>query len=45
MLPQINIEVKDYFIKLGKKTTAALENWFEFCPNGHMGAICFGVNH
>lgn len=33
------IEVKDYFLKLGKKTTTALENiGYELCPNGHMAS-------
>lgn len=33
------IEVKDYFLKLGKKTTAVLEKiGYELCPNGHMGS-------
>jgi CBS domain-containing protein len=33
------IEVKDYFLKLGKKTTAILENvGYTLCPNGHMGS-------
>lgn len=32
-------EVKDYFLKLGKKTTATLEKiGYELCPNGHMGS-------
>ncbi|HRL70621.1 MAG TPA: DUF294 nucleotidyltransferase-like domain-containing protein [Flavobacterium sp.] len=32
-------EVKDYFLKLGKKTTAILEKiGYELCPNGHMGS-------
>ncbi|MGO4906383.1 DUF294 nucleotidyltransferase-like domain-containing protein [Flavobacterium sp. W20_MBD1_R3] len=32
-------EVKDYFIKLAKKTTATLEKiGYELCPNGHMGS-------
>lgn len=32
-------EVKDYFLKLGKRTTAVLENvGYELCPNGHMGS-------
>ena len=32
-------EVKDYFLKLGKKTTAILEKiGSELCPNGHMGS-------
>ncbi|HJS01311.1 MAG TPA: DUF294 nucleotidyltransferase-like domain-containing protein [Flavobacterium sp.] len=33
------IEVKDYFLKLGKKTTTVLEKiGYELCPNGHMGS-------
>jgi CBS domain-containing protein len=33
------IEVKDYFLKLGKKTTAILEKiGYQLCPNGHMGS-------
>lgn len=33
------IEVKDYFLKLGKKTTATLEKiGYELCPYGHMGS-------
>lgn len=33
------IEIKDYFLKLGKKTTAVLEKiGYELCPNGHMGS-------
>ena len=32
-------EVKDYFLKLGKRTTATLEKiGYELCPNGHMGS-------
>ena len=32
-------DVKDYFLKLGKRTTAILEKvGYEFCPNGHMGS-------
>ena len=32
-------EVKDYFLKLGKKTTDILEKiGYELCPNGHMGS-------
>ncbi|WP_281335897.1 DUF294 nucleotidyltransferase-like domain-containing protein [Flavobacterium eburneipallidum] len=32
-------DVKDYFLKLGKRTTATLEKiGFEACPNGHMGS-------
>ncbi|MEO8255335.1 MAG: DUF294 nucleotidyltransferase-like domain-containing protein, partial [Flavobacterium sp.] len=33
------IEVKDYFLKLGKKTTTTLEKiGYELCPNGHMAS-------
>lgn len=32
-------EVKDYFLKLGKRTTSTLEKiGYELCPNGHMGS-------
>lgn len=32
-------EVKDYFLKLGKRTTATLEKvGYELCPYGHMGS-------
>jgi CBS domain-containing protein len=32
-------DVKDYFLKLGKKTTATLEKiGYSSCPNGHMGS-------
>jgi CBS domain-containing protein len=32
-------DVKDYFLKLGKKTTATLEKiGYELCSNGHMGS-------
>jgi CBS domain-containing protein len=32
-------DVKDYFLKLGKRTTAILEKvGYEYCPNGHMGS-------
>jgi CBS domain-containing protein len=32
-------EVKDYFLKLGKRTTAILEKvGYELCQNGHMGS-------
>ncbi len=32
-------DVKDYFLKLGKRTTAILEKvGYEPCPNGHMGS-------
>ncbi|MFA9189263.1 DUF294 nucleotidyltransferase-like domain-containing protein [Flavobacterium sp. FBOR7N2.3] len=33
------IEVKDYFLKLGKKTTTLLETiGYELCPHGHMAS-------
>ena len=32
-------DVKDYFLKLGKRTTVILEKvGYGFCPNGHMGS-------
>ncbi len=32
-------DVRDYFLKLGKKTTATLEKiGYEFCPNGHVAS-------
>jgi len=32
-------DVRDYFLKLAKKTTATLEKvGYELCPNGHMGS-------
>jgi len=32
-------DVKDYFLKLGKRTTSILEKvGYELCPNGHMGS-------
>ncbi|WP_426091250.1 DUF294 nucleotidyltransferase-like domain-containing protein [Flavobacterium sp. DSR3-2] len=32
-------EVKDYFLKLGKRITSTLEKiGYELCPNGHMGS-------
>jgi CBS domain-containing protein len=32
-------DVKDYFLKLSKKTTSILEKiGYQFCPNGHMGS-------
>jgi len=32
-------DVKDYFLKLGKRTTAILEKaGYEYCPYGHMGS-------
>lgn len=32
-------DVKDYFLKLGKRTTTTLEKiGYELCPNGHMGS-------
>jgi CBS domain-containing protein len=37
--PEKYREVKDYFLRLGKKTTATLEKvGYEPCPNGHMGS-------
>ncbi|MFV5689966.1 DUF294 nucleotidyltransferase-like domain-containing protein [Flavobacterium sp. ZT3R25] len=32
-------DVKDYFLKLAKRTTGTLEKiGYEYCPNGHMGS-------
>jgi CBS domain-containing protein len=37
--PEKYREVKDYFLRLGKKTTATLKKvGYELCPNGHMGS-------
>ncbi|MBC5863022.1 DUF294 nucleotidyltransferase-like domain-containing protein [Flavobacterium turcicum] len=37
--PEKYRDVKDYFVRLGKKTTATLEKiGFDYCPNGHMGS-------
>ncbi len=37
--PEKYRDVKDYFIKLGKRATAILEKvGYEFCPNGHMAS-------
>jgi len=37
--PEKYRDVRDYFLKLGKKTTANLEKiGYELCPNGHMGS-------
>lgn len=37
--PEKYREVKDYFLRLGKKTTTTLERvGYERCPNGHMGS-------
>lgn len=37
--PEKYRDVKDYFIKLAKRTTAILEKvGYQFCPNGHMGS-------
>ncbi len=39
-------DVKDYFLKLGKRTTSILEKvGYELCSNGHMGSSMLGVNH
>jgi CBS domain-containing protein len=39
VLPNNYRDVKDYFLKLGKKTTATLEKiGYELCPNGHMAS-------
>ena len=39
VLPNNYRDVKDYFLKLGKKTTTTLEKvGYELCPNGHMGS-------
>ncbi len=35
-------DVKDYFLKLAKRTTIALEKvGYDFCPNGHMASNLF----
>ncbi|HEY6142685.1 MAG TPA: DUF294 nucleotidyltransferase-like domain-containing protein [Flavobacterium sp.] len=32
-------DIKDYFLRLGRRTTATLEKiGYELCPNGHMGS-------
>ena len=37
--PEKYRDVKDYFLKLGKRTTTILEKvGYELCPNGHMGS-------
>ena len=37
--PEKYREVKDYFLKLGRRTTVTLEKvGYAFCPNGHMGS-------
>ncbi|KAF2513825.1 DUF294 nucleotidyltransferase-like domain-containing protein [Flavobacterium foetidum] len=37
--PEKYREVKDYFLRLAKRTTAILEKvGYEYCPNGHMGS-------
>nr|WP_294931314.1 DUF294 nucleotidyltransferase-like domain-containing protein [uncultured Flavobacterium sp.] len=37
--PEKYREVKDYFLRLAKRTTSLLEKvGYEFCPNGHMGS-------
>jgi CBS domain-containing protein len=39
VLPDKYRDVRDYFLKLGKKTTAILEKvGYELCPNGHMAS-------
>ncbi|WP_264564176.1 DUF294 nucleotidyltransferase-like domain-containing protein [Flavobacterium sp. N3904] len=39
VLPDKYRDVRDYFLKLGKKTTQTLEKTgYELCPNGHMGS-------
>lgn len=39
VIPDKYRDVKDYFLKLGKKTTVTLEKiGYELCPNGHMGS-------
>ncbi|WP_348824767.1 DUF294 nucleotidyltransferase-like domain-containing protein [Flavobacterium aestuarii] len=39
VLPDKYRDVRDYFLKLGKRTTATLEKvGYEFCPNGHMAS-------
>lgn len=39
VLPNNYRDVKDYFLKLGKKTTTTLENiGYGLCPNGHMAS-------
>ncbi|PBJ15748.1 DUF294 nucleotidyltransferase-like domain-containing protein [Flavobacterium sp. ACN6] len=37
--PEKYREVKDYFLRLAKRTTSVLEKvGYEYCPNGHMGS-------
>ncbi|CAM3695921.1 DUF294 nucleotidyltransferase-like domain-containing protein [Flavobacterium chungbukense] len=37
--PEKYREVKDYFLRLAKRTTSILEKvGYEYCPNGHMGS-------
>jgi CBS domain-containing protein len=39
VLPDKYRDVRDYFLKLAKKTTLTLERTgYELCPNGHMGS-------
>ncbi len=39
VLPDKYRDVRDYFLKLGKKTTLTLEKTgYELCPNGHMAS-------
>lgn len=39
VLPDKYRDVRDYFVKLGRKTTATLEKvGYELCPNGHMAS-------
>jgi CBS domain-containing protein len=39
VVPDKYRDVRDYFLKLGKKTTATLEKvGYELCPNGHMAS-------
>jgi CBS domain-containing protein len=39
VLPDKYRDVRDYFLKLAKKTTLTLEKTgYELCPNGHMGS-------
>ncbi|REG97968.1 DUF294 nucleotidyltransferase-like domain-containing protein [Flavobacterium aquicola] len=39
VLPDKYRDVRDYFLKLGKRTTATLEKvGYELCPNGHMAS-------
>jgi CBS domain-containing protein len=39
VIPDKYRDVRDYFLKLGKRTTAILEKvGYEFCPNGHIAS-------